>query len=232
MTERMDDPGRVRGSSSGGQKYIIYLIMGIFVMPMGLFGDGIKTTDRDIATMMQLDDSVIMVYNMASNPSSDRVDLYLCLYLIWVPLMMGMIFYNVYTAMRKIQLMVGCHVEVARVLVAAYMAGLVAACLIVPFMIGWAQPILTVVLGAMIAHNSILDRRDSECMPLIQKGQVCIGIAMCMTALIEVTSHVYQITGLGHIMLGISMGLVLATAILTIPVKNGDTCKQSGDRRV
>lgn len=228
----MDDPSTRRGSNTGIWVRSIYVIMGMYVVITEIFIQVIKMECLQIADMAQQDDSVIQVYNVVSNMDVYIADLYLCLYMAWVILIMGMILYKLCTAIHKIQLMEGRHAEVVRVLVAAYMAGLVAMCLIVPFTIGWTQSILTVALGAMIVYNVLLCRRRSERLSPIEKGQAITGATICTVALMEVVFHVCQITGLEYVMLIIYLILVLATAILTTPVKNGDTCKQSGDRRV
>lgn len=207
MANERGDTDTGSRSDTGINKYRIYLILGIFATVTGLGSEAVKIKHSLIAIMIQQDYSAIVVYNTASNVGYHMVDLYLYLYLAWVPLMMGMILYNTDTARHKIRLRSGRRVEAALILFAV--------CLIVLSMIGWTQPILTVALGTMIAYNVLLDRQDSKRLSHIQKWQAGIGVTMCMAAFTEAAFHVFQITGMWQVMLVISMILVLVTASLT-----------------
>ena len=229
MEDKRDDLSMKCGASSIDSRYA-YLIAKISAMVTWALTVMIVIGCPHIIDIIQSDDLASEIYNVVSKDDSGVVTLYAVSYLIWVASVIYMILYKMCTAKCKIHHMNERFAMLSPVFIAI--------CMIMPFVIGFTQAILAVVLGATITYNIILDYRyskyilslpncqHSKSISPLQNKHLILNIVTILIAIIgEGVSTSYDMV-LGRIILYISLTLILISSMLTDRGKNGNASNQ------
>ncbi|MDA7941979.1 MAG: hypothetical protein MPJ06_08655 [Nitrosopumilus sp.] len=203
MRLRMTRQNRDSGGISGIYTDIALMAAGFAALVSGAISGGVDALHQFIPEMIQPSHTIVEAREIASEAGAHIVDLRQFLHEACFLSTVLLLAHRARAAARKAR-------RVSRPLAAAILVSAVA-CMAVPFLAGYALPILGAALGGAVACDVLLDCRRTGSMSKLQMGQVTLAGMSCAALPADLAA--------GPGALHISLGLALAGAVLTDPFK-------------